>query len=77
MRRKITEGLSPTVLNIKDDSHKHAKHAAMQALGGDPKETHFEVEVVSAAFEGKPLDEFKAGLHALALKTKTPAEAAK
>ena len=52
-------------------------------------ETHFNVEVVSEAFSGKlPVarhrmvyalldEEIKDGVHALSLKTKTPAEAAK
>lgn len=67
-------------------SSKHAHHAAMVAQGGGSGETHFFVEIVSKAFEGKTQiarhrainalmkDEFDQGLHALSLRTKTPAE---
>ena len=69
-----------------DESFKHAGHSGNPS--GDPDaETHFKVEIVSAQFEGKMpvarhrmvysiLDaELKDGVHALSLKTKTPAEA--
>ncbi len=71
-----------------NDSAKHAGHAGNPS-GASDAETHFNVEVVSEAFEGLgPVarhrlvyaalsDEFSQGLHALALKTHTPAEAAK
>lgn len=85
---KVTSGLAPTSLIIKDESFKHAGHSGNPS--GDPDaETHFKVEIVSAAFEGKMpvarhrmvyeiLDqEIKDGIHALSLKTKTPAEAEK
>ncbi|TPX55010.1 hypothetical protein SeMB42_g00041 [Synchytrium endobioticum] len=84
---KITDKLQPTVLDIIDDSHLHASHAAMRAEGNKHKETHFRVTVVSDSFHGKPIvarhrmiydllsDEFKVGgLHALSLNTKTPSE---
>lgn len=72
-------------MSVRNDSHKHAGHSGNPSGAADA-ETHFTVEVVSAAFEGKNAvqrhrlvyqllgDEFAAGLHALALKTKTPAE---
>ncbi|KAJ3353901.1 hypothetical protein GGF32_002759 [Allomyces javanicus] len=81
---KITAACQPTVLEIIDDSRKHAGHAAMKGLAA--KETHFRVTIVSDTFAGKPLlqrhrmiygilgDELRAGLHALQLATKTPAE---
>jgi stress-induced morphogen len=65
----------------------HAGHAG-NPHGGADAETHFRVEVVSDAFNGLPLvarhrlvyaalkTELAQGLHALALKTKTPAEGA-
>lgn len=65
MERKLTEAFAPTVLEIKDDSAKHAGHAdriaALRDQGqGDGHapvdgggETHFRVHVVSAAFAGK------------------------
>lgn len=83
IERKIRSALAPTGLIITDDSAKHAGHAGAREGG----ESHFTVEIVSAAFEGKNRvarqrlvydllkAEFAAGLHALALVTKTPAEA--
>ncbi|GAM88437.1 hypothetical protein ANO11243_064700 [Dothideomycetidae sp. 11243] len=86
MRRKITEALEPTDLQIFNDSHLHSHHKAMQ--GSTSKETHFRVNIISAAFKSKlqPArhrlvyallkDEMAAegGIHALQLKTKTPEE---
>ncbi|KAF5831469.1 bola-like protein-domain-containing protein [Dunaliella salina] len=89
MRRKIEEALQPTQLVIVDESASHSGHAAMMAAPGTASssgETHFVVQIVSPKFEGLPLvkrqrlvysllgDEFNAGLHALSLHTKTPAE---
>lgn len=97
---KLTRALSPERLSITDDSHRHAGHAdriaALQARGegeghapvDGAGETHFRIEIVSAAFEGKSrverqrmvyaiLDaELKERVHALQLRTLTPAEAA-
>ena len=76
--------LAPTRLEVVDESHLHAGHSGSREGG----ETHFRLDVVSAAFEGKSrverhrlvnglLDEaFKRGLHALALRARTPGEAA-
>ena len=84
--RKLEAALSPASLTIVDDSAKHAGHAGNPG-GGLDAETHFRVDVISAAFEGKTAvarhravyavlgDDFKAGLHALAIKARTPAEA--
>jgi stress-induced morphogen len=85
---KLTAGLAPSSLKIKDESFMHAGHSGNPS--GDPDaETHFKVEIVSPKFEGKMpvarhrmvyelLDqEIKDGVHALSLKTKTPAEAEK
>jgi BolA protein len=85
IQKKLTDKLQPTVLNIFDDSHKHANHSAMRGTGA--VETHFRLEVASDAFEGKKLlerhrmindilsDEFKEGLHALQIvKAKTAQE---
>lgn len=81
---KLRSALQPASLVITDDSAKHAGHAGARPGG----ESHFTVEIVSAAFEGKSRvqrqrlvydllkSEFDQGLHALALVTKTPAEAA-
>jgi stress-induced morphogen len=83
---KLEAALAPTTLHVIDDSSKHAGHAGNPG-GGPDAETHFKVDVVSAAFEGKTAvarhraiyaalgDDFKAGLHALAIKARTPTEA--
>eukprot|EP01102_Stenamoeba_stenopodia_P005471 TRINITY_DN1615_c0_g1_i5.p1 TRINITY_DN1615_c0_g1~~TRINITY_DN1615_c0_g1_i5.p1 ORF type:complete len:109 (+),score=18.09 TRINITY_DN1615_c0_g1_i5:168-494(+) len=84
LQTKITQALNPVSLNIVDESHKHAGHVAMQ--GKHAAESHFNLEIVSQAFEGKSLlarhrmihdllaDELKTSIHALSLKTKTPTE---
>ncbi len=82
MEKKLTEALSPERLKIVDESHKHAGHAGARPGG----ESHFEVEVVSSAFEGKSrierqrlvygalAAEMVADIHALSLQTLTPDE---
>jgi BolA protein len=82
IRRKLNGALAPTRLEIRDDSERHRGHAG--AGGGG--ESHFEVTVVSAAFEGQSqvarhrliygllADELAAGVHALGLRTLSPAE---
>lgn len=80
---KLTEALNPLVLTIKDVSHRHAGHA-----GADPAgETHFDVTIVTDHFTGLGrvarqrlvYDLLQAELaervHALSIKTLTPAEA--
>lgn len=48
IRTKLESALDPVLLNVVDDSHRHAGHA-----GADPRgESHFNVEIVSAAFVG-------------------------
>ncbi|GAA5933152.1 hypothetical protein JCM3775_002545 [Rhodotorula graminis] len=86
IRQRLEESLHPTSLDITNDSSKHRHHAPMKAIGGGDGETHFTVNVVSERFEGmrviqrhrlvndalKPL--FDAGLHALAIRAKSPKE---
>ncbi|KAJ5761563.1 hypothetical protein N7533_003602 [Penicillium manginii] len=86
MRDKLAHEFTPTTLIIRNDSHKHAHHAAME--GSTSKETHFHVTITSSSFEKKMqparhrmvyalLKEEMAregGIHALQLRTKTPAE---
>ena len=84
IREKLTKALAPLALEIEDDSARHRGHAGA-AAGGGP----FGVYVVSDAFEGKGLvarhrlvydtlaEEMKGPIHALALRTLTPAEAAR
>ena len=48
--QKLTSTFNPIHIEIQNDSHKHASHTAMRDV--QSKETHFNVFVVSAAFEG-------------------------
>lgn len=58
---KLTAAFAPDLLELKDDSHKHAGHsdriAALGPSGHAPVdgagETHFRLTLVSAAFTGK------------------------
>lgn len=79
---KLTAALSPTFIDVIDDSHRHAGHAGNTQDG----ESHFDVIVVSDRFEGQNRvqrqrevyailsEEMKTRIHALALKTLTPSE---
>lgn len=83
---KITAALSPSTLEIHNDSHLHAHHKAMRA--STSQETHFRVVITSEAFAHKMqparhrmvyalLKEEMAregGIHALQLRTRTPEE---
>ena len=74
--------LSPTLLAVTDLSERHRGHAGWREGG----ETHYAVEMVSAAFEGKSrlarqrlvMDalkaEFESGLHALSVTARAPGE---
>ncbi|GJE74853.1 MULTISPECIES: BolA family protein [Methylorubrum] len=80
---RVSDELAPTALEVIDESHLHAGHSGSRPEG----ETHFRLDVVSPAFEGKSrierhrmvnalLDQaFQRGLHALAVRARTPAEA--
>ncbi|MET7246031.1 BolA family protein [Methylobacterium sp. EM32] len=82
IRTTLEARLAPTALSVVDESHQHAGHSGWREGG----ETHFRLDVVSAAFEGKSRverhrmvnalldDAFKRGLHALALRARTPGE---
>lgn len=84
IERKLTAALAPTRLDVVDDSGRHVGHAGHKPGG----ETHFRIEVVSAAFAGKSrverhrmvnallADELAGPVHALQLATLTPDEAA-
>ena len=79
---KLRQRFQPVRLAVEDDSQRHLGHAGYREGG----ETHFNVEIVSVAFEGQGRvarqrlvyaalkEELDAGLHALALVTLTPAE---
>lgn len=82
IKLKITENLNPVHMELINESRKHAGHAGDNGTG----ESHFRLTVVSPAFEGYTSiqrqrmvyallkDEFSQGLHALSMKTLTPAE---
>lgn len=82
MERKLTEALAPQRLEIFDDSDQHKGHSGAREGG----ETHFRVEVVSAAFDGLSrvdrqrrvyaivADELAERVHALQISARTPAE---
>ncbi|XP_020103761.1 sufE-like protein 1, chloroplastic/mitochondrial, partial [Ananas comosus] len=84
IRGRLEKELSPVELEIEDISHLHAGHAGVAGSSGG--ETHFNVRVVSKAFEGKSMlkrhrlvydllkDELSSGLHALSIDAKTPSE---
>ena len=82
---KLTSALAPTSLAVLDQSAEHAGHMGHPNHGTG--ETHFHVDVVSGAFQGKSKvernrmvyallsQEFADGVHALSMTTKTPDEA--
>lgn len=84
IKSKLTDALTPDVIEVKDESHLHAGHAGARAGG----ESHFRVFVVAPCFEGLSRvarqrlingalrEELKEQIHALAMKTLTPAEVA-
>ena len=87
IREKLTSALSPTHLEIEDDSARHAGHHHEGGMDARPGgESHFNLEVVSAAFEGKgrverqrminPLlaEELAGPVHALSIRARTPSE---
>jgi BolA protein len=79
----LRERLHPITLSVVDESHQHVGHGGWREGG----ETHFRLDIVSAAFEGKSRVErhrmvndllaeaFERGLHALAIKARAPGEA--
>lgn len=85
IRAKLTDKLSPSALEIVDDSASHVGHAGHDGRG----ESHFSVVVVSDAFTGLSrverqrqvygilAEELADRVHALSLRTLTPDEAEK
>lgn len=81
IRARLYAALTPSTLEIVDDSHKHAGHAGAQAGGG-----HFTVTLVAAAFTGKSLlqrhrmvydalgSAMHTDIHALSIRAYTPDE---
>jgi len=89
IKTKLEAGLTPSLLEVIDESHKHAGHAhAAMSPGrahGDGG-THFQVKVISQAFAGKSrVDrhrtinallsaELADTVHALSIDAKAPGE---
>lgn len=87
IRRKLTDALSPTLLEIEDDSARHAGHHHEGGVDAKPGgESHFNLTVVSSVFEGQTrvtrqravnaalADELAGPVHALSIRAMTPAE---
>ncbi len=82
IQRKINDRLSPSHLEVNDESHLHVGHAGAREGG----QSHFRLLVVSAQFEGLSRvarqrlindilrEELVGPIHALAMKTLTPDE---
>lgn len=82
IRAKLERRFAPASLAVEDESDRHAGHAGARAGG----ESHFRVEIVSAAFAGLSRlarqrlvyealkDELAGPVHALAVKALTPEE---
>jgi BolA family transcriptional regulator, general stress-responsive regulator len=86
LRALLTQAFAPVVLDIQDDSARHAGHSGAQAGG----QSHYNVLMVSPVFQGVnrvarsravhaalasefgPADQ--GGMHALALTLRTPEE---
>ena len=83
IRQRLEQALSPTRLEVIDDSAQHRGHAGHDARG----ESHFTVRIESAAFAGKSrverqrlVNQALAALlaervHALSITTRAPGEA--
>ena len=81
IKSKLQAAFAPSALIVENESHRHHGHA------GAGSDTHFRVTIVSPVFEGKSRverhrlvndllsTELGSGLHALAIKALTPAEA--
>lgn len=87
IRRKLTETFQPIRIELDDDSGRHAghhRHGGVDANEGG--ESHFNLLIVSTAFEGQPRlarqravnaalrEELAGPVHALSIKALTPAE---
>jgi len=82
MREKLMVALTPTRLDVVNESHLHEGHASSPGTG----ESHFRILIVSEAFAGKSRierhrlvndavrEELSGGVHALALKALAPGE---
>nr|WP_245156515.1 BolA family protein [Lysobacter solisilvae] len=83
IRAALEAALAPVQLEVRDDSHRHAGHEGARDGRG-----HFHVDIVSAAFAGQgSVARHRAvyaalgslmttDIHALAIRARTPQEAA-
>ncbi len=83
MLRRLNSALSPTHVDLTDDSEQHRGHGGYNPSG----ESHFSLEIESAAFAGKSRverqrmvyhalgDLMKERVHALQIKARAPGEA--
>lgn len=87
IREKLTAALSPSRLDLEDDSARHAGHHHEGGMDAKPGgESHFNLTVVSQAFEGQARvqrqrtintllrDELAGPVHALSITALTPGE---
>lgn len=87
IREKLSRAFAPTRLELVDDSARHAGHHHEGGVDARPGgESHFNLTVVSAAFEGLGRlarqravnaalrEELSGPVHALSIKALTPAE---
>jgi BolA protein len=80
--QRLTEAFAPSLLEVVNESHRHAGHAGDDGSG----ESHFTVEIESSAFAGvnrvlrqrmvnKALGDLPGDrVHALAIKARAPGE---
>lgn len=86
IEEKLRRAFAPAHLEVIDESAAHAGHAGVAEMGGQARETHFQVHIVSAAFEGKTrldrqravnavlAEELAGPVHALSILAKAPTE---
>lgn len=88
IREKLVAAFAPERIELVDDSGRHAGHHHEGGMDGRPGgESHFNLTLVSAAFEGQSRvqrqravnavlkDELAGFVHALSIQAQTPAEA--
>lgn len=87
IHRKLTEAFAPTRIRVEDDSARHAGHHHEGGVDGRPGgESHFNLTLVSTAFEGQSRvarqravnavlkAELAGPVHALSIRALTPDE---
>lgn len=83
IKQKLEAAFAPQALEIEDESHRHAGHAGNP---GGEGESHFNVTIVSAAFDGQNRvarqravydvlkDELAGPVHALSVIARSPSD---